>query len=61
MEKLTGEKNNLQVQADDLSNDLIALRKELLQMEKDKQELEVERSNITEKWKTLSVEKEKVF
>lgn len=30
-------------------------------MEQDKQELEVERSNITEKWKTVSLEKEKVL
>lgn len=59
-EKLTEEKKNLEIQVDDLSNDLVALRKELLQMEQDKQELEVERSNATEKWKTVTLEKEKV-
>jgi len=46
---------------DDLSSDLVALRKELLQMEQDKQELEVEQSNVTDKWKTVSIEKEKVL
>lgn len=30
-------------------------------MEQDKQELEAERSSITEKWKSTSLEKEKVF
>lgn len=60
-EKLTEEKNNLQVQVDDLSSDIVALRKELLQMEQNKQELETERSSATDKWKTISLEKEKVF
>lgn len=60
-EKLTEEKKNLQIQVDDLSSDLVALRKELLQMEHDKQELEAERSNATEKWKSISLEKEKVI
>lgn len=60
-EKISEEKKNLQAQVDDLSSDLVALRKELLQMEQDKQELEVERSNATEKWKTVSLEKEKVL
>lgn len=60
-EKLNEEKKNLQIQVDDLSSDLVALRKELLQMEQDKQELEVERSSITEKWKSTSLEKEKVI
>lgn len=60
-QKLTEEKKNLQVQVDDLSSDLVALRKELLQMEQDKQELEVEQSNVTDKWKTVSIEKEKVL
>lgn len=60
-DKLAEEKKNLQVQVDDLSSDLVALRKELLQMEQDKQELEVERSNATDKWKTVSIEKEKVL
>lgn len=59
-EKLIEEKKNLQVQVDDLSSDLIALRKELLQMEQDKQELESEKSNATEKWKSILLEKEKV-
>lgn len=60
-DKLTEEKKNLQVQVDDLSSDLVALRKELLQMEQDKQELEVDRSNVTDKWKAVSLEKEKVL
>jgi len=30
-------------------------------MEQDKQELESEKSNTTEKWKTVLLEKEKVF
>jgi len=60
-EKLIEEKRNLQVQVNDLSSDLVALRKELLQMEQDKQELESERSNATEKWKSILLEKEKVF
>lgn len=59
-EKLIEEKKNLQVQVDDLSSDLVALRKELLQMEQDKQELESEKSNATEKWKSTLLEKEKV-
>jgi len=59
-EKLIEEKKNLQVQVDDLSSDLVALRKELLQMEQDKQELESEKSNATEKWKSILLEKEKV-
>lgn len=59
-EKLYEEKKKLQVQVEDLSSDFAALKKELLQMEQDKQELEAERSNSTEKWKTISLEKEKV-
>lgn len=58
---MTNEKKNLQVQVDDLSSDLVALRKELLQMEQDKQELEAERSSATDKWKTIALEKEKVL
>lgn len=57
---LIEEKKKLHIQVDDLSSDLVALRKELLQMEQDKQELEVERSNITDKWKSVLLEKEKV-
>lgn len=57
---LIEEKKKLHVQVDDLSSDLVALRKELLQMEQDKQELEVERSNATDKWKSVLLEKEKV-
>lgn len=60
-ENLCEEKKKLQVQVDDLSSDLAALKKELLQMEQDKQELEAERSNSTEKWKAISLEKEKVI
>lgn len=60
-DKLIEEKKNLQLQVDDLSSDLVALRKELLQMEQDKQELEAERSNATDKGKTISLEKEKVL
>lgn len=60
-EKLVEDKKNLQVQVDDLSSDLVALRKELLQMEQDKQELESERSNATDKWKSILLEKEKVL
>lgn len=60
-DKLSEEKKNLQSQVDDLSGDLIALRKELLQMEQDKQDLEVELTNATDKWKTLSLDKEKVI
>lgn len=59
-EKLCEEKKNLQVQVNDLSSDFATLKKELLQMEHDKQELEAERSNATEKWKAVSLEKEKV-
>lgn len=58
---MTEEKKNLQIQVDDLSSDIVALRKELLQMEQDKQELEAERSSATDKWKTVSLEKEKVL
>lgn len=57
---LIEEKKKLHAQVDDLSSDLVALRKELLQMEQDKQELEVERSNVTDKWKSVLLEKEKV-
>jgi len=60
-EKLVEDKKNLQIQVDDLSSDLVALRKELLQMEQDKQELESEKSNTTEKWKSTLLEKEKVL
>lgn len=55
------EKLAMQMQINDLQNDLQSLRKELLQAEQQKLDLESEKVSLTEKTKFLSIEKEKVL
>lgn len=49
------------MQLSDLQNDLQSLRKELLQAEQQKLDLESEKVSLTEKTKFLGIEKEKVI
>lgn len=50
----------MQMQINDQQNDLQSLKKELLQTEQQKLDLESEKVSLTEKTKFLSSEKEKV-
>lgn len=58
--KVTEERNSLQSQCTDQHNDLGSLRKELLQAEQTRLELESERVSMQEKTKFIEMEKEKV-
>lgn len=54
------EKLALQIQCNDLQSDLQSVRKELLQAEQQKLDLESEKVSLTERTKFLGIEKEKV-
>lgn len=54
------EKLALQTQCNDLQNDMQSLRKELLQAEQQKLDLESDKVSLTEKTKFLEIEKGKV-
>uniref|UniRef100_A0ABD2WUT6 Rootletin-like coiled-coil domain-containing protein n=1 Tax=Trichogramma kaykai TaxID=54128 RepID=A0ABD2WUT6_9HYME len=60
LKKCIDEKNNLMSQCTDQQNDLASLRKELLQAEQTRLDLESEKVAMHEKMKFLEIEKEKV-
>lgn len=59
--QLEGERGNLQGLNADQQNDLVALRKELLQAEQTRLDLESDKVSLQEKVKFLEMEKEKVI
>lgn len=58
--QLEEEKLALQSQCNDYQNDIQSLRKELLQAEQQRLDLESDKVSLTEKTKFLTIEKEKV-